>query len=71
MRNPERIDPITDRLKEAWKKFFPDWRFFQLAENFLGWVYDQTKFDPFFIEDDQVCQWIDKFVNANASKDED
>lgn len=51
MRNPERIDRITEKLTEIWK-IVPDWRFGQLISNVMGSImYDNNKQDMFFPED--------------------
>ena len=39
MRDPKRLDIFFDEFREIYKKKFPDWRFFQLMSNFMGWVY--------------------------------
>jgi len=71
MRNPDRIPPLAEEFAKIWKAKFPDWRFFQLMENFLGYVYEQAKFDPFFIEDDQVIKWLKKFAGDAGVEEED
>lgn len=48
------------RLAEAWKKV-PDWRFGQLMVNCLG----SMETDPFFPEDDEMIQYIEKWCGAN------
>jgi len=69
MRNPNRIPPFVEELGKIWQKSFPDWRFFQFAENFLGYVYDKTKFDPFYIEDEQAIEWVKKFAEEMGNKE--
>lgn len=58
MRDPNRLEPLYDYLKEVHSKHFPDWRFFQFIENFMSWLGR----DPFYIEDDQVKELMEKFV---------
>ena len=56
MRDVNRIEPLMKRLTELWKTECPDWRFGQLISNlqsFLG--------DPFYIEDDEMAELIEKF----------
>lgn len=68
MRDPKRIDKFCWRLAEAWKKV-PDWRFGQLMSNILGEYYSQTKMDPFFVEDDEFIEFIEKLMGVNGAKE--
>lgn len=67
MRDPKRIDKFCWRLAEAWKKV-PDWRFGQLMSNILGEYYSQTKMDPFFVEDDEFVEFIEKLMGVNGAE---
>ena len=58
MRDKKRIRPICERLATAWERF-PDMRLGQLICNaYIG------KRDPFFIEDDELIEMIEKFVRV-------
>lgn len=70
MRDIKRIDKFCKRLAEAWKKV-PDWRFGQLMSNILGEYYSQTKMDPFFVEDDEFIEFIEKYLGVDGKKDEE
>lgn len=61
MRDPKRLDKFFDEFKEIYKKEFPDWRFFQLMSNFMGWVYQEQKKDPWFVEENQCIELFKKF----------
>lgn len=63
MRDPKRIDKFCWRLAEAWKKV-PDWRFGQLMVNCLG----SMETDPFFPEDDEMIQYIEKYLGVDTEK---
>lgn len=67
MRDQKRIDKFCWRLAEAWKKV-PDWRFGQLMSNILGEYYSQTKMDPFFVEDDEFMEFIEKLMGVKTEK---
>lgn len=67
MRDPKRIDKFCWRLAEAWKKV-PDWRFGQLMSNILGEYYSKTKMDPFFVEDDEFMEFIEKLMGVKTEK---
>ena len=61
MRDIKRIDKFCKRLAKAWKKV-PDWRFGQLMVNCLG----SMSRDPFFPEDDEMIEYIEKYTGANS-----
>lgn len=65
MRDIKRIKPFCDTLAEAWSEV-PDWRFGQFASNFLGFVYEKTKIDPFFLEDDELEKLLKDFVKKGV-----
>lgn len=57
MRDPKRIRKFCNRLAAAWEQL-PDWRFGQLMVNALG----EMKRDPFFPEDDEMIEYLEKYV---------
>ena len=57
MRDPKRIRKFCARLAAAWEQL-PDWRFGQLMVNALG----EMKRDPFFPEDDEMIDYLEKYV---------
>ena len=61
MRNPERISPFLATLSDLWQQKVPDWRFGQFMSNFLGFVYQETGRDIFFIEDDEMERLLVEF----------
>lgn len=61
MRNPKRLDGFYEEMKRIHKKCFPDWRFGQLMSNFLGWIYQEKKRDPFFPEEDEMLRLFKEF----------
>ena len=61
MRDIERIERITDKLRIYWMKV-PDWRFGQLIENVKR--YSRYE-DLFYVEDDQFEQILDGFFYEN------
>lgn len=58
MRDPNRIDAFCRRLANRWK-MLPDWRFGQLIMNVFG----EMDRDPFFPEDDEMIEMIEKIVD--------
>lgn len=61
MRNPNRIDEFTKELNRVWKHYFVDWRFGQLMNNFLGWIYAEKKIDIFFLEEKEMLKYLYEF----------
>lgn len=58
MREIDRIDLFLKKLGEYWKKV-PDWRFGQFMVNFLG----QLERDPFFYEEDELSEELEKYFS--------
>lgn len=71
MRDPTRIKPLMARFAHKWMKNLPDWRFGQLMSNFLGWVYQTTGKDIFFIEDDEILELVDKFFEPQKEEQDE
>ena len=63
-RNPERIEPLLEKLKETWKTM-PDMRFCQLVQNIAFSVTGRE--DNFYLEDDKFLEAIDSW-NKNYGK---
>ena len=62
MRNPNRIEPICERLKEAWS-IVPDWRLGQLFEN-MRRILAHNGQDIFFIEDEALIGFIETYLEG-------
>lgn len=60
MRDPARIEPFLDTLKEAWEKV-PDWRFMQLVNNMQRSMGD----DGFYLEDNECLDFIKQAFEIN------
>lgn len=68
MRDPNRLYPFYDRLREIHMTYFPDWRFGQLINNVLGWYYSKNKRDIFFPEEDEMIQIFEDYVKETIKK---
>ena len=66
MRKPERLNDFYTALMEVHKRSFPDWRFGQLIQNFLGWYVYKYKRDVFFLEEDAIIQRIYEYANETS-----
>lgn len=63
MRDPERLNEIYETMLKDHKEKLSDLRMGQLWCNFLGFLYDKTGRDPFYIEDAEfLAQWKE-FIN--------
>ena len=60
MRDPNRIDPIIDTVKEIWKKY-PDMRFGQLICNIFSSP-NFNKIDIWFCEDNIMLENLEKIL---------
>jgi len=68
MRDPNRIYEINNLFLKLWQNV-PDWRFGQLLSNLLGFLYTDTKVDPFFIEDnDRLKELLNKYIEEYTPK---
>ena len=62
MRNPERLYGFYSELSKVHIEHFPDWRFGQFINNFLCWIDTAKKRDPFFIEEDEMLDFLYEFA---------
>lgn len=71
MRDPKRIKPFMERLQKYWYEYFPDWRFGQLISNFMRFLSVEASInDTFYIEDEEMLKYLDKFVDSLIVRDE-
>ena len=60
--------PSSSENPTAFMRLGCQWRFGQLMSNILGEYYSQTKMDPFFPEDDEMIQYIEKYLGVDTEK---
>ena len=65
MRDPKRIQAFCNQLADMWRTV-PDWRFGQLIVNLLR-AFDETGQDLFFVEDEELLRFIQKFFYEGTS----
>ncbi len=46
--------------------YFPDWRVGQFWMNFLGWVQNKKKRDPFFQEESEMLTYLKEFCGEEV-----
>ena len=59
-RSPTRIRPFLDIIAEEWEEI-PDLRFGQVFTNFFSWVYDNKKYEAFYLEDEVLAQYFREY----------
>lgn len=69
MRDPKRLKPLYDRLEKVHELAVPDWRFGQLMMNMLGEYQHETGRDPFFAEDEEFIEFIEKQFHIEVTGD--
>lgn len=67
MRDVNRLNEFYDTIKANHKKYFPDLRFGQLMMNFLGWVQQAKKIDPFFPEEDRMLEYFKEYCQIRCA----
>ena len=65
MRDPNRIDRFCDELKSVWR-CVPDWRFGQLMINALDAYKQETGWDFFYKEDDDLMEFFIRYISENT-----
>lgn len=64
MRDPDRIDPLINKLKAVWKDN-PDWRLGQLIANVVRVETGAVNCDPFHIEDYEMDHGLDMYLSSS------
>ena len=62
MRNPNRLYDFYGELQRVHITYFPDWRFGQFMNNFLGWIISSKGVDPFFPEEPKMLDYLHEYV---------
>lgn len=68
-RDAGRIRVFCERLARAWEKL-PDWRFGQLMVNQLREYEAEHGCDFFFLEEDEMIEFIEAYCNRIAGGDD-
>ena len=64
MRDPNRLYPFYAELQRIHITHFPDWRFGQFMNNFLGWIMTSKDVDFFFTEESQMLDYLHEYVEG-------
>ena len=61
-----RLYMFYEQMRRIHQDYFPDWRFGQLMCNFLGWMWQEKKRDPFFPEEDEIIGLLEEYGGATS-----
>lgn len=61
IRNPNRLYGFYNEVKRLHMTYFPDWRAGQFWMNFLGWVQNKKKRDPFLPEESEMLTYLKEY----------
>lgn len=62
IRNPNRLYEFYRELQEIHITKYPDLRFGQMISNLFLWITNEKKVDPFFVEDENMEEYIKEFA---------
>ena len=65
MRDPNRLYNFYSELQRIHITHFPDWRFGQFMNNFLGWVMTSKGVDIFFPEEPQMLDYLHEYAKED------
>ena len=65
MRDTNRIYPFMYELEKIWATYFPYMRFIQFMTSFIKYVKDESKTDPFYIEDDVCLEYLREYTKTS------
>lgn len=65
MRDAKRLDDFYDKINILHQKYFPDWRFGQLCNNFFRWLMQEKGIDLFFPEEDDMLRYFEEFCDGS------
>ena len=64
MRDKNRLYDFYNVLMDTHITYVPDLSFGQICGNLFKWIRGEYKVDPFFVEDDKMKEYIDRFITT-------
>mgnify|MGYP004554511011 FL=1 len=61
IRDPNRLYNFYNEVTRLHMTYMPDWRVGQFWMNFLGWVQNEKKCDPFFPEESEMLTYLKEY----------
>lgn len=70
IRNPNRLYDFYNEVTRLHTTYMPDWRASQFWMNFLSWVQNEKKRDPFFLEEKEMLTYLKEYCGEKEDVDE-
>ena len=67
IRNPNRLYNFYNEVTRLHMTHFPDWRTGQLWLNFLSWLQNEKKIDPFFSEESEMLTYLKEYCGEETN----
>lgn len=64
-RDPNRLYNFYNEVTRLHMTYMPDWRVGQFWMNFLGWVQNKKKCDPFFPEEKEMLTYLKEYCGED------
>lgn len=68
-RDPNRLYNFYNEVNRLHITYMPDWRAGQFWMNFLGWVQNKKKRDPFFPEESEMLTYLREYCGEKEEVD--
>ena len=69
IRDPNRLYNFYNEVTRLHMTYMPDWRVGQFWMNFLGWVQNEKKRDPFFQEESEMLTYLREYCGEKEDVD--
>lgn len=66
-RDPNRLYNFYNEVKRLHMTYFPDWRAGKFWMNFLGWLQNDKKLDPFFPEESEMLTYLREYCREEET----
>lgn len=66
-RDPNRLYGFYNEVARLHVTYSPDWRAGQFWLNFLSWIQNNKKIDPFFPEESQMLTYLKEFCGEEKT----
>lgn len=64
-RDYKRLPHLYNHLCSMHSIYFPELRVCQFIHNFFFWISKTKKMDPFFMEDDELVNYLNEYVGRS------
>lgn len=67
IRDSNRLYSFYNEVTRLHITYMPDWRVGQFWMNFLGWVQNEKKRDPFFSEESEILTYLREYCGEEET----